>query len=132
MFCDDGEAKHADLSLHCPTIPEGFPQKRFFSGFQLLHLEGLNIRQQIKKYNDYYDVDYALNKSPELSLKRYLPKMLQLLEVLKPNAPFAPVSSESDALIKTYFQEFDSKNLVARETKTPDFPAIFQIFKISV
>ena len=132
VFCDDGQSKHADLSLHCPTIPGGFPQKRFFSDFTLLHLEGLNIKHQIQKYNHYYQRDYALNQTLELALKRYLPRFLQLLEVLKPNIYFAPVSEKSEALVKTYTQELKSKSTAFRETATPDVPEIFQNFKINV
>ena len=121
IFCDDGKSTHADLSLHCPTIPENFPKKRFLSDFTLLHLEGINIRHQIQKYNQYYQRDYALNLTPELALKRYLPRLLQLLEVLKPNASLAPVSKNSDALIGPYIPEFNSKTMATTNKKNYSF-----------
>ena len=95
IFCDDGKSTHADLSLQLSNNSrKDFPQKRFLSDFTLLHFEGINISHQIKKYNHYYQRDYALNLSPELALRRYLPKLLQLLEVLKSSAFFTPVSEK--------------------------------------
>ena len=131
IFCDDGKSTHADLSLHCPTIPEDFP-KRFLSDFTLLHFEGINIRHQIQKYNHYYQRDYALNLEPELALRRYLPKLLQLLEVLKSSAFFTPVSEKTHALIKTYIQEFNLKTMATTNEKKLQLPEIFENFKIEI
>lgn len=132
IFCDDGKSTHADLSLHCPTIPENFPKKRFLSDFTLLHFEGINISHQIQKYNYYYQRDYALNLEPELALRRYLPKLLQLLEVLKSSAFFTPVSEKTHALIKTYIQEFNLKTVATTSEEKLQLPEIFENFKIEI
>ena len=99
IFCDD-KSTHADLSLHCPTIPENFPKK----GFCLI-LRCFTSRHKYQssnsKYNHYYQRDYALNLEPQLALRRYLPKLLQLLEVLNECFLHAGIR-KTHALIKTY------------------------------
>ena len=129
IFCDDGKSTHADLSLHCPTIPENFPKKRFLSDFTLLHFEGINISHQIQKYNHYYQRDYALNLEPQLALRRYLPKLLQLLEVLNECFLHAGIR-KTHALIKTYIQEFNLKTVITTSEKKLQLPEIFENFKL--
>ena len=132
IFCDDGHSKHADLSLHCPTIPESFPLKRYFSDFKLLHFEGVDLDYQIQKYNNYYQRDYSLNQTPELALKRYLPRLLQLLEVSKPNTFSIQISNEIDAFARIYLNELNIRSSQSVDTKAPEEPEIFQNFKVSL
>jgi hypothetical protein len=132
VFCDDGYSNHAPLSLHCATIPEGFPSKRFFTEFKLFHLEGLNLRRLIEKYNNYYFYDFALNQDVELALKRYLPRYLLIKELLKPNNFLKPISNSSEDLIKGFLPALKSQKNLNINNEAPESPDILSDFQISI
>ena len=132
VFCDDGYSNHASLSLHCPTIPEGYPSKRFFAEFKLFHLEGLNLRRLIHKYNNYYFYDFALNHDVELVLKRYLPRYLLINELLKPNNFLKPIANSSEDLIKGFLPAFKHLKNQNTSNENPESPEIFNNFQINI
>lgn len=78
IYCDDGKSLHREMSIHSSWIPEGFPKKRLFTPYELLHFEGLSLQNILNKYNKYLFWDFSVNHDIHLVYERYLPILFRL------------------------------------------------------
>ena len=120
---------YPEMPLHCPWTPEGVPIRRVFANIPLLHLEGLNHRHWIQKYNSYFHWDFSLSRDMVLAIRRYLPLFFRNTR-LSASDRTRHLEPWSGILPMVYAEELARRAESHRERRTEDQQAasVFDLF----